>query len=334
MPDLVSILIPAYNAEEWIADTIRSALAQTWPNKEIIVVDDGSRDETLKIARHFESKSLTVISQENRGASAARNRALEYAQGDYIQWLDSDDLLAPDKISKQLQLTDSGRDSTTLLSAAYGTFYFRPQKANFQSNSLFQDLNSADWIFIKFMEHTWLADAVWLVSRKLTDLAGPWDVRLSLDDDGEYFTRLVSISEKVQFVPDARVYYRVGHSGSLSSGKSAKALSSLFLSTCLCIEHLLSLEDSERTRLACVKYLQDALFYFYPERVDIVSKARDLARSLGGNLLPPSESFAFRLIRTLVGWNIAKTLKYTSHKATVMAERSWDKLFYARAGNV
>ena len=56
VPELVSILIPAYNAEKWVGDTIRSALHQTWPNKEIIVVDDGSTDNTLKVAKTFESK--------------------------------------------------------------------------------------------------------------------------------------------------------------------------------------------------------------------------------------------------------------------------------------
>ena len=65
MKPLVSILIPAYNAERWIADTIRSALAQTWPRKEIIVIDDGSRDRTLEIARQFASREVRVITQQN-----------------------------------------------------------------------------------------------------------------------------------------------------------------------------------------------------------------------------------------------------------------------------
>src|SRR5262249_13271987 len=99
---LVSILIPAFNAQEWIADTIRSALAQTWPKKEIIVVDDGSRDQTLSIAKQFVSKEVSVVAKGNEGAAATRNKAYSLSQGDYIQWLDADDLLAPDKIERQL----------------------------------------------------------------------------------------------------------------------------------------------------------------------------------------------------------------------------------------
>ena len=75
MKPLVSILIPAYNAEEFIADTIRSAIAQTWPRKEIIVVDDGSTDRTAEIARKFTSKDVAVVSKENQGAAATRNHA-------------------------------------------------------------------------------------------------------------------------------------------------------------------------------------------------------------------------------------------------------------------
>ena len=84
MKQLVSILIPAYNAEAWIADTIRSAITQTWPRKEIIVVDDGSTDQTLAVARRFASKEVAVVTQKNQGASAARNHALSLSQGDYI----------------------------------------------------------------------------------------------------------------------------------------------------------------------------------------------------------------------------------------------------------
>ena len=73
MKPLVSILIPAYNAEEYIGETLESAVAQTYPHREIIVVNDGSRDRTLEIARSFEPRGVTVVTQQNQGAAAARN---------------------------------------------------------------------------------------------------------------------------------------------------------------------------------------------------------------------------------------------------------------------
>ena len=106
MTELVSILIPAYNAERWLGATIESALAQTWPAKEIIVVDDGSTDRTLAVARGFGDRGVQVITQANRGAAAARNTALRAARGAWIQFLDADDLLNPRKI-EQPELRES-----------------------------------------------------------------------------------------------------------------------------------------------------------------------------------------------------------------------------------
>lgn len=75
MKPLVSILIPAYNAEAWLSDTLKSAIAQTWDRKEIIVIDDGSKDGTLRLARNFESTGVRVFTQRNQGAAATRNNA-------------------------------------------------------------------------------------------------------------------------------------------------------------------------------------------------------------------------------------------------------------------
>jgi Glycosyl transferase family 2 len=106
---LVSILIPAFNAQAFIADTIRSALAQSWPRKEIVVVDDGSTDGTLSLARKFASPSVQVIHQENQGAAAARNKALSICRGDYIQWLDADDLLSVSDARVYYRISPSSR---------------------------------------------------------------------------------------------------------------------------------------------------------------------------------------------------------------------------------
>lgn len=328
MTALVSILVPAYNKEKWIADTIKSALNQTWPAKEIIIVDDGSSDNTLQIAKGFGSKSVKVIGQENRGASAARNKALSFAQGDFIQWLDADDLLAPDKISRQLKESDNNKETRILLSSGFGKFYYRLEKARFISNSLCQDLAPKEWLLIKFNEGDSLISESWLVSRRLTELAGPWNERLSFDDDGEYFCRVVSVSEKVKFVLEAITYYRVGNLGSLSNNRSDRALESLFTSISLCINRLRSLEDSERTRKAGLRYLQNWVFYFYPEKHEILDRVRSLAKDLGGDLLPPDVGWKFYVTKTILGWKLAKKVKDAAWNGELYARRNWDRLFF------
>ena len=100
MKPLVSILIAAYNAENTIADTLKSAIGQTWPRKEVIVVDDGSTDRTAEVVRQF--KDVILVSTKNQGLSAALNHAFSLSQGDYIQYLDADDLLCRTKSSGSL----------------------------------------------------------------------------------------------------------------------------------------------------------------------------------------------------------------------------------------
>jgi hypothetical protein len=151
--------------------------------------------------------------------------------------------------------------------------------------------------------------AVWLVSRKLTELAGPWDERLSLDDDGEYFSRVVAASEYVKFVPDAQSYYRLHNPGSLSRSISDKACESLLLSLNLRISQLRKLEDSKQTRNASIQLLQTWLDYFYPDKDVLLRKVYDLAWELGGTLTPPRLSWKYLPIKALFGWKVAKRVR-------------------------
>ena len=120
MTELVSILIPAYNASRWLTECVESALAQTWAHKEIIIVDDGSKDDTLAVARRYESRAVKVVTQANTGAPEARNHALRLAQGDYIQWLDADDVLHPQKIKLQLAAGAPDRKPTHVADIVLG----------------------------------------------------------------------------------------------------------------------------------------------------------------------------------------------------------------------
>src|SRR5689334_1354789 len=98
----VTIGIPVYNCETWIRESIASALAQSWPVTEVVVVDDGSDDRTPAICAEFDQRIL-YLRQDRRGGNAARNQILRMASGDWIQYLDADDYLLPNKIQTQLE---------------------------------------------------------------------------------------------------------------------------------------------------------------------------------------------------------------------------------------
>jgi glycosyltransferase involved in cell wall biosynthesis len=330
MKPLVSILIPAYNSQEWVADTIRSAQAQTWPRKEIIVVDDGSTDQTLAVARQFSSKEVSVVTQPNQGASAARNKALSLSQGEFIQWLDADDLLAPDKIAKQIEVVLRLNQKRTLLSSSWGSFFYRSNRTQFSPTPLWEDLAPAEWLFRKLDANLFMQTAVWLVSRELTEAAGPWDTQLSYDDDGEYFARVLLASEGTRFVPEARVLYRLSGAGSLSYiGRSHRKQDSLFRSMQLHVQYLRSREDSERTRAACLKYLQRNLVYFYPERTELVRQLEELAMSLGGKLNAPALPAKYAWLQKAFGWDFAKRASSVLPRLRWSAVRTWDRTLYS-----
>jgi GT2 family glycosyltransferase len=107
---LVSIIIPCYNAEKWVAQSIQSSLDQTWPNKEVIVIDDGSTDASLNVIKSFGDK-IRWETGPNRGGNVARNRGLEMAGGEWIQYLDADDYLLPHKIAQQVQFLSTSQDT-------------------------------------------------------------------------------------------------------------------------------------------------------------------------------------------------------------------------------
>ena len=329
MKPLVSILIPAFNAQDWIAETLRSAVAQTWPRKEIIVVDDGSTDGTAQIARQFASHEVSVISTANQGVAAARNHAYRLSQGDYIQWLDSDDLLSPDKIERQLVALRATDGPRTLLSAPWAYFFYRTRRASFVCDSLCQDLTPVEWLLRKMGENLHMQTATWLTSRELAEAAGPWDIRLNFDDDGEYFARVLLASQGTRFVPEARVYYRVTGSSRVSYiGGSNRKKDSLLLSMKLHVGYLRSLEESDRVHMACLKYMQTWFDNFCPERPDLVDEMQSLAAELHGHLEPPRLRSKYAWMRPLLGWQTAKLAQRELPQWKSSLLRRWDGFMY------
>jgi hypothetical protein len=152
----------------------------------------------------------------------------------------------------------------------------------------------------------------------------------ALPPHGEYFCRVLLASEGVRFVPDAKVYYRASGATSLSYiGRSSRKIEAQFHSMRLHIQYLRSLEDSARTRAACVQYLQNWLIDFYPERLDVVRQAEALAEELGGRLKTPTFSWKYAWAQAFGGPQLAKRLQVYSRHLKASALRSVDKLLHS-----
>ena len=307
-----SIIIPCYNAGAWLGETLDSALAQTWPDKEIIVVNDGSTDASLKLARSFESRGVRVLDQPNQGASAARNHGLRVARGELIQFLDADDLLSPEKIACQVELLRA-RPVGTVASCTWGRFQVGPSDAQFTDQAVERDFTPLDFLILAGHTGAMMHPSAWLVPRAVVERAGPWDETLSLNDDGEYFSRVLLSSAGVAYcaAATARSYYRSGLAGSLSQQRGERARRSQFRSVGLIEAHLRTVEDTPRTRAAAADYYQRFIHDFYPAPADLIKAADRRIKVLGGSTLArPAMGAKTRALAALVGWKTVRRLKY------------------------
>ncbi len=229
-PPLVSILIPLYNSEKYFPETIESLLAQTYKNIEIIVVDDGSIDKSLEIARKYEQshKHIKVYVQENNGAQVARNKAFELSSGDYIQYFDADDIMHPDKISSQMKiLKQHGFKVDIVATGTSMAFFDSIEKAVFKKRIIHKDYDDKFLFFKESWENLQsVIGQSWIIPRILNEKIGGWDVRLKKNQDGEFFTRVAYNANKIIFVENSIVYYRRGITSSLSSDRSLSAIRS------------------------------------------------------------------------------------------------------------
>lgn len=188
----VTIGIPVYNCETWVATAIQSALDQTWPDKEIIVVDDGSTDRSADICKSFGSRIL-FVQQPNRGGNAARNQIWRLSSGDWIQFLDADDYLKPKKISSHLESYARPVDADILCSATI----FEDWRGGKLASQKVDVLNEeSDWVAL------WLAwslpqtgGCLWR-RRALEDIGG-WNDQVRCNQEYELYFR--ALQKKLHF---------------------------------------------------------------------------------------------------------------------------------------
>lgn len=208
----ISILIPCYNAERWIAQTIESALAQTYTNKEVIVVDDGSTDNSLEIIQTFDGK-IRWETGSNRGGNPARNRLLELSMGEWLQYLDADDYLLPDKIEKQIEfLKDNSQ-----VEVIYSPHITEEKSAQGFSYNVHTIVNYPEPHDLWLLASRWhLPQTGGLLIRKdaLNDIGG-WQDGLKHCQDYDLYVRLLKAEKRFAYCDQAGAVYRWWCSGTV-----------------------------------------------------------------------------------------------------------------------
>jgi len=211
---LISIVITNYNYSNYIGDAIESAINQDYPNKEIVVVDDGSTDDSINVIGRY-AKEVILVQQSNGGVSSARNTGVANSNGDFIAFLDADDYWMSNKISLQYE---------SLINTESDLSYCRMQLTKPDGSYTFTSENrQGDFreFYTNYPGQTPFPPSSALLTRNLISKVGEWDIELiNSAEDFDYFRRCSLRSEFV-YIDNALVVHRE-HGKSLTSGAVEK----------------------------------------------------------------------------------------------------------------
>jgi glycosyltransferase involved in cell wall biosynthesis len=203
MTPLVSIIIPCFNAERWVGEAIRSALGQSHRPLEVIVIDDGSTDQSLEVIKSFGDK-IRWETGPNRGGNAARNRGLALSSGKYLQFLDADDYLLPEKIARQVAFLES-----TAADVVYGDWrhqhHLPDSKVELENIAI---SGEHDDILCELLGGWWVAPAAVLARREAILKTEGWDESLKAAQDRDYMISVAMTGARIAYQPGCYSIYR------------------------------------------------------------------------------------------------------------------------------
>jgi glycosyltransferase involved in cell wall biosynthesis len=305
----VSILIPVYNAENYLVETLNSIFHQTYTNLEIIAVNDGSTDRSLALLERYKDK-ITIIDQPNKGQCAALNLAITRAKGELIKFFDADDLMNPEHI--ELQVAKLEGQQNAIASCEWGRFYNdKYSSATFVSEPVWKDMNTLDWLKTSLKQNSdMMGGPLWLVPKEILAKAGTWNEELSLNNDFDFSIRLLLSCEKVLFTEGARLYYRSGNINKLSGTSSLRAFEAAFKSTQLGCNHLLAHENSSEIRIICANRFQIWAYQTYPLYPKLTKQIEKEITKLGGSNIKIEGGKVLLLLTYFLGWKMARRVQH------------------------
>jgi len=246
MTPLVSIIIPTYNRAHLIAETLQSVQQQTYIHWECIVVDDGSTDGTEAVVNTFMRADPRFQYQKRpqdykKGANGCRNFGYSISQGVYVNWLDSDDLFSSEKIAAQVSvLEDVAIGDKVIVTCKWNRFSGKFERVAPKETHLNRNYESGLELLKDFnKEALFFPSHCYLVARPLVDMAGLWNETLSINQDGEFFTRLLLKTDKVLHSESGMVYYRTTETQRVSNIDAEIKAKSAIKSWMLIEQHLM-----------------------------------------------------------------------------------------------
>jgi glycosyltransferase involved in cell wall biosynthesis len=312
----VSIIIPSHNKGEYILETVESALNQSWENTEVIVVDDCSTDFTKKILSKINDSKLKVYFVDFKNASATRNFGLQNSDGDYIQFLDADDILHPEKISIQLKEMDFKTDVLGVTNTK--SFYKSINENGSEVDTEFLRFSTDPFLFTcnmyQSVDSGMVQPNAWLVPRRIINTAGLWNETLSVDDDGEFFCRVILQSKQIVHTDKSLNFYRkYKTSGSNLSGQnSEKAFISMLDAALLKKKYLQEFIIKNKIEFNLIPVFNslfvNIMVASYPDYKNISALAKKNIDYNEKLILPKLGGKGMELLKKITSWKIAKQI--------------------------
>jgi glycosyltransferase involved in cell wall biosynthesis len=323
MKPQISVIMPVYNAEKYVGAAIKSVLGQTFGDFELIIINDGSTDYSEATIVSFKDKRIVYLKQSNQGQVIASNNGIKMAQGDYIKFLDADDLMNPKHLELQYKALEGSRSQ--LSSCQWAVFYDNHLNIRFKKEHTNKDYrNSINWFYDAHHYDSGMLSAwLWLIPRDVLDKAGYWNETLSLNNDFDFSVRLLIASKGVKYVDGAKLYYRTGSQNSLTHTKSRKSYESALLSTELAMGLILEVENSDRMKTLFADRFQSWIYQIYPQYPDITNRMNNNVASLGGSNIKPHGGKVFRVLNTLLPWKMVMRLQLLMHKTIWKPILNW-----------
>ena len=318
---LVSVIIPAYNAEKYIRETLQCLLDQSYRSLEVIVVNDGSKDATEQEVKRFSDTRIRYLTQANQGCSGAKTTGLRSAKGDYIQYLDADDLLSREKIEEQVRAL-TGKPLGIAVSRTVGFAGDPGDPANEEIDTRFLYSTSDTLGFVLNLygaggENGMIQPNAFLLPRPLAEKIGGWDLSISPspDEDGEYFCRALLGASEICFTPGGLNYYRrsSGQMTSLSRQFSRDHARGGLRSLTRITGHLLARENSKRVKEVMARRFADFI-YQHSSYDDLVREATAEIHRLGIKRIPPEGGKNFKMLAKFIGFGNAMRIRKIFHQ--------------------
>ncbi len=216
---IVSVIIPAYNAEKTILATLESVQKQTVSDLELIVIDDGSTDRTVKLTDTLQDSRLKVYSYPNSGVSVARNRGIKHAIGDFITFIDADDLWTSDKL--QLQLEALQKNPEAGVAYSWTTFINEKGTVLYHQEPIFYEGNVYPQLLV---ENFILNGSNVLIRRQFVESVGEFHAPLNYAEDWEFYIRLAALCTFVVVPKHQIIYLRSSQSATSNVEVMEKAI--------------------------------------------------------------------------------------------------------------